>query len=102
MQEMKRTTDGFSYIFEKTLDSNEEVIIKIPDVSPNKKSISDIGWQTSDESVTLYGTLSDDPEGDSAIWQEIGGGEEINRTVSALKAVCGNYDAHIVIRVIFN
>ena len=102
MQEMTRTTDGYNFVFEKSLDANETVIVKLPDVSPNKKSICDIGWQTSDESVTLYGTLSADPEDNSAIWQEIGADDEINKTVSALKAVSGDYDARIVIRVIFN
>ena len=101
MQEMTRTNEGFNFVFEKELSANEEVIVKIPDVSPNKKSISDIGWQT-DGDITLYGTLSQDPEADSAIWQEIGEGEEINKTVFALKAVCGGNSANIVIRVIFN
>lgn len=100
MVEMTRTTDGYNFIYEATLDVNDEVIVKIPDVSPNKKSISDIGWQT-DGDITLYGTLSQDPEAD-AIWQEIGSGEEINKTVSALMAVCGENGANIVIRVIFN
>ena len=101
MQEMKRTTDGFNFVFQEELSANGEVIVKIPDVSPNKKSISDIGWQT-DGDVTLYGTLSAEPEDNSAIWQEIEEGEEINKAVYALKAVCGAESANIVIRVIFN
>ena len=101
MEEMTRVNDGYSYIFEAELDANEEVIVKIPDVSPNKKSISDIGWQT-DGDVSLYGTLSSDPDDEFAIWQEIGSGEEINKTVSALMAVCGEENASVAIRVIFN
>lgn len=101
MQEMTRTSDGFNFIFEKALDASDTVIVKIPDVSPNKKSISDIGWQT-DGDITLYGTLASDPEDNSAIWQEISENDEVNRTVSALKAVCGDEGASLVIRVIFN
>ncbi len=101
MQEMTRTTDGYNFIYEAELRANEEVIVKIPDVSPNKKSICDIGWQT-DGDVSLYGTLSQDPDDEFAIWQEIGSGEEINKTVSALLAVCGEEPAKLLIRVIFN
>ena len=101
MQEMTRTTDGYNFVYEAELRANEEVIVKIPDVSPNKRSISDIGWQASGD-VTLCGTLSAEPEDNAAIWQEIEEGEEINKTVYALKAVCGEQSAGIVIRVIFN
>ncbi len=101
MHDMKRTTDGFNFVFEKLLSANETAIVKIPDVSPNKKSIGDIGWQ-SDGDVTLYGTLSSEPESNSAIWQEIDENDEVNRTVSALKLVCGDEGASVVIRVIFN
>lgn len=101
MHDMKRTTDGFNFVFEKLLSANETAIVKIPDVSPNKKSISDIGWQ-SDGDVTLYGTLSGNPEDNSAIWQEIDEDSEINKTVYALKVVNGSAACNIVIRAIFN
>ena len=101
MEEMTRLTEGYNFIYEADLEANDEVIVKIPDVSHNKRSISDIGWQT-DGDVTLYGTLASDPEDNAAIWQEISENDEVNRTVSALKAVCGDEGASIVVRVIFN
>ena len=52
MQEFKRTTNGFNFVFEKELESNETVILKMPPVSSNKRGFDDIGWQ-SDGDVKL-------------------------------------------------
>lgn len=101
MLEFKRTTNGFNYIFEKELAANETVILKMPDVSPHKRGVNDIGWQT-DGDVTLYGTLSSDPESDNALWQEIKDGDEVNKTVSAFKIVNGSSACSIVIRAIMD
>ena len=101
MFEFKRTTNAFNYVFEKDLDPSEEVIVKMPPVSPNKRGINDIGWQ-SNGNVTLYGTLSSDPESENAMWQEILPDDEINKTVSAIKIVNGETACRIVIRAIFN
>lgn len=101
MQEFTRTTNGFNYVFEKTLAPNETVIVKMPVVSTNKRGINDIGWMCSD-GVKLYATLSSNPESEGAMWQEIALGAEINKTVSAIKVDNGNANATVVIRAILN
>lgn len=101
MLEFKRTTNGFNFVFEKKLSAGENVVVKMPPVSANKRGFGDIGWQ-SDGDVRLYGTLSRDPEGDNALWQEINPFDEVNRTVSALKIVNEGNQCEIVIRVLLN
>lgn len=101
MQEFKRTTNGFNFVFEKELESNETVILKMPPVSSNKRGFNDIGWQ-SDGDVKLYGTLSRNPEGSKALWQEINPLDEVNRTVSALKIINEGASCSVVVRVLLN
>lgn len=90
-----------SYIYENELEANAQVILKMPDTSPNAGTINDIGWSAS-EDITIYSTLASDPEDESAIWQEIEEGKEINKTVSALKLVNGATACNVVVRVIYN
>lgn len=90
---------GFSYIFEKTLEANEEVIVKMPVPSANKRGINDIGWQSTGD-VTLYGTLFPDVGRDDVIWEKIEENNDINKTVSGIKVVCGSVPCRIVIRAI--
>ncbi|MBR6603134.1 MAG: hypothetical protein IKK94_03870 [Clostridia bacterium] len=99
MDKFEKVTQGFNFVYEKALAANETVILEMPAVSHNKRSINDIGWQ-SDGNVKLYGTLSKNPESESALWQEIDAGDEINKTVSALKILCGDLACNIVVRVI--
>ena len=102
MDEFKRGhINGFNFVYEKKLRANEERILKMPAVTPNKRGINDIGWQA-DGDVTLYGTLSSNPNHEDALWQEIRENEAVNKTVSALKIVNGDHDCFIVIRVILN
>lgn len=101
MDEFKRTTNGFNFVYERELTANQTVILKMPSVSPNKRGINDIGWQT-DGDVTLYGTLSSHPEGSKALWQEIREHDEVNKTVAAIKIVNSGTACNIVIRAILN
>ena len=101
MLDFTRTTNAFNYIFERDLAANEEVILKMPVVSPNKRGINDIGWQ-SDGDVKLYGTLSSNPEGEGTMWQEILPDDEVNKTVFAIKIVNGSSACKIAIRAILN
>lgn len=101
MQEFKRTTNGFNFVYEDELEANGTVILKMPPVSPNKRGINDIGWQ-SDGDITLFGTLSSEPESDDALWQEIKDGEEVNKTVYALKVVNNGAACKVAIRAILN
>lgn len=101
MQEFKRTTDGFNFLYEDELEANGTVILKMPPVSPNKRGINDIGWQ-SDGDISLFGTLSSEPESDDALWQEIKDGEEVNKTVYALKVVNNGAACKVAIRAILN
>lgn len=101
MLQFKRTTNGFNFVFERRLAANETVILKMPSVSPSKRGINDIGWQT-DGDVTLYGTLSSSPESPTALWQEIREHDEVNKTVSAIKIENGASACNIVIRAILN
>lgn len=99
MDKFERVTNGFNFVYEKELAANETVILQMPSVSPNKRSVNDIGWQ-SDGNVTLYGTLSGNPESDKALWQEIKEGDEVNKTVSAIKIVNGGFDCKVAVRAI--
>lgn len=90
---------GFSYTFEKELEANEEVIVKMPVPSANKRGINDIGWQSTGD-VTLYGTLFPDVSRDDVIWEKIEENNDINKTVSGIKVVCGSAPCRIVIRAI--
>ena len=101
MYEFKRSTNGFAYTFEKSLAAHEQIIIKMPPVSPNKRGINDIGW-VSNGTVALYGTISADPE-NTTLWQQIIDRDEVNKTVTALKAVNnGNSGCSIIIKAILN
>ena len=101
MLEFKKSHfNGFNYVFEKHLKPYEEVIIKTPPVSANKRGINDIGWQ-SDGEVTLWGTLSNDPE-HTTLWQQIIDRDEVNKTIYALKVVNGQKACDVIIRVILN
>ena len=99
MDNFTRVTDAFNYVYEKSLEEGEIVILAMPAVSPNKRSVNDIGWQT-DGDATLYGTLSSSPENESALWQELKDGDEVNKTVSAIKIVNGGTACNVAIRVI--
>lgn len=99
MDKFKKVTNGFNFVYEKEFAANESVILAMPPVSPNKRGVNDIGWQT-DGDVTVYGTLSSDPESEKALWQEIKDSDEVNKTVSAIKIVNGGSACSIVIRAI--
>ena len=98
--EFNRTTNAFNFVFEKVLEANETVMVKMPAVSANKRGINDIGWQT-DGDVTLYGTLSSKPTSETALWQIIEDNDDVNKTVSAIKIVNNAGACNIAIRVIF-
>ncbi len=101
MYSFKNTSNGFNYVFEKVLAPNEELLLKMPPVSPNKRGFNDIGWQAN-SNVELYGTLALNPKSDSAIWQKIEPYDEVNKTISALKIVNGDEECTIVIRALLN
>ncbi len=98
MVEFKNDSNGFNYVFEKELTPNEEVILKMPRVSPNKRSVNDIGWMCDDD-VDVYATLASDPE-TTSMWQEVRQHDDVNKTISALKIVNGSSFCNIVVRVI--
>lgn len=99
MDRFGKETNAFNFVYEKSLAANETVVVKMPVVSANKRSVNEIGWQTDGE-VTLYGTLSSKPESENALWQEFKENDAINKTVSAIKAVNSGATCNIVIRVI--
>ena len=99
--EFERTTNAFNFVFERNLKEGEEVIVKMPAVSANKRGINDIGW-ASNGNVTVSGTLAKNPKNPDALWQEIRDFDEVNKVTSALK-IKNNGDAcRIEIRAIFN
>ena len=101
LYEFERTTNAFNFVFEKDLIEGEEIIVKMPVVSANKRGINDIGW-LSDGDVKLFGTLSKNPKSDKALWQEIRENDEVNKVTSALKIVNNGDACRIEIRAIFN
>ena len=98
MVEFKNESNGFNYVFEKELTPNEEIILKMPRVSANKRSVNDIGWMCDNE-VAIYATLASDPE-TTNMWQEVRQNDDINKTISALKIVNGSSYCNIAVRVI--
>lgn len=100
MEQFKRETSGFNYVYErKFTGQSDTVVLRMPSVSPNKRSVAAIAWQTEGD-IALYATLSSEPEGDNAMWQQINAGEEINGAVTAFKIVEGTGAGKIAIRVI--
>ena len=97
---MVRIGDGFNYVLEGALEAGATVFVKMPPVSANKRGVNDIGWQCDGDDVTMYGTLSENPE-KTLMWSEIKRNYVVNKTISAIKIV--NNDAvpcNICLRVI--
>lgn len=102
LYEFDRTgTTGFNFVFEKDLEANETVIVKMPAISANKRGINDIGW-LSDGDVTLYGTLAKNPISENALWQEIRVYDEVNKTTAAIKIKNNGGACRIEMRAILN
>lgn len=87
----QKSTNGFDYYFEKELAPGEEILLKMPAISPNKRGVNDIGWQVNGD-IELWATLSYKPESASAIWTKIENYDEVNKTVSYIKII--NNDEH--------
>lgn len=98
MEQLTRQGSGYNYILEAEIDADDNIIVAVPSCGKGHECISDIGWQ-SDGDVTIYGTLSSDPE-NTEMWQEIEAGEEINKTVSALKIVNNGAACSVVVKII--
>ena len=96
----KTGTTGFNFVFEKDLNANETVIVKMPAISANKRGINDIGW-ISDGRVTLYGTLAKNPKSEKALWQEIRENDDVNKVTAAIKIVNNGDACRIEMRAIF-
>lgn len=99
MEHFSRTTNGFNFVYEKTIPEGADLILKMPAVSSNKRSVNDIGWQT-DGNVELYGTLSGKPESDRAVWQLIESNDDINKTVTALRIVNKGPACNVAVKAI--
>ena len=95
----EQPTNAFNFVFEKDLTANDEVIVKMPAVSANKRGINDIGWASNGD-ITLYGTLERDPK-NAVLWQEIRENDEVNKTTSFLKIKNNGDSCKVVIRAIF-
>ena len=92
---------GFDFVFEKDLKANETILVRMPAISANKRGVNDIGWM-SDGDVTLYGTLSDNPKSEKALWQEIRDNDEVNKVTAAIKIVNNGDACRIEMRAILN
>lgn len=101
MEEMKRTTNAFHYVFERNLKAGETVLVKVPRVSANKRGVGDIGWQT-DGNVTVYATLASHPSAASTLWQELCPNDDVNHTVSAFKIQNNGEVCRVTVRVLLN
>ena len=99
--DFERITNAFNFVFEKDLNANEVVIVRMPAVSANKRGINDIGW-LSDGDVKMYGTIAKNPKSEKALWQEIRENDEINKVTSALVIVNNGGACRIEMRAIFN
>lgn len=108
--EFQRTTNAFNFVFRKDLDANEAIIVRMPPVSANKRGINDIGWisnaeidkETQQPKIRLYGTLAENLRDGSALIQEIGANDEVNKTTSAIIVENLGGACRIEMRAIFN
>ena len=102
MENFERTTNAFNFVFEKNVPAGETVIVKMPQVSANKRGINDIGFAYED-GIELYGTLASCPDCQTAIWQKIEPYDDVNKTISFIKIVnTGDNAARVNIRALFN
>lgn len=90
---------GFSYKAEGDVNAGEEIILTFPRVTANRRGVNAIGWQI-DGDAKLYATLSNTPEREGAIWQEIRNDEDVNKTAAAIKFVGGAGKSHCWVRII--
>jgi hypothetical protein len=97
---VKTDNTGFNYGVSGAIDAGEEVIIRFPNVTANKRGVNDIGW-TIDGDAKLYATLAQPPYTD-AIWQEIRPDDGINKTAAAVKVVAGEETSKVHLRVILS
>lgn len=94
-------TTGFNFVFEKDLEANETIIVKMPPISANKRGINDIGWLSNGD-VKLYGTLAKNPKSENALWQEIREYDEVNKVTAAIKIENKGVACRIEMRAILN
>ena len=92
---------GFNFVFEKDLIENEEIIVKMPAISANKRGVNDIGWM-SDGDITIEGTLAKNPKAQNALWQEIRDHDEVNKVTAAIKIKNNGGPCRIEMRAILN
>ena len=98
---VKSDNTGFNYGASGEVDAGESVILRFPVVTANKRGVNDIGWQI-DGDAKLYATLSDHPEDERTIWQEIRSDEDINKCAAAIKVVGVSGTSTVYVRVILN
>ena len=94
-----RTTNAFSFVFEKDLEMGDILVVKMPEVSANKRGVNDIGWMC-DGNIKLYATLSENPKSEKALWQEIRDYDEVNKVASAIAIVNEGDDCRFEMRAI--
>lgn len=104
---------GFNYYYggkvggkvtEDGVTAQKGVMVLIPEVTPNKRSVNDIGWMVNSQDVKVFGTISQNPEendGENAFWQELSATEDVNKVCTALMFMNeGVSEADIAVRVI--
>jgi hypothetical protein len=100
----KRETTGFSFVFDKWLETGEKIYLRMPAISANKRGVNDIGWMSNAEkgALTISGTFAENPKSDDALWMVIRENDEINKTTAALKIENSGKRCKIEIRAILN
>ena len=98
---VKTDNTGFNYRWNGKVSAGEEIILRLPLVTANKRGVNDIGWQI-DGDARLFATVSDFREDSTVIWQEIFDDEGINKTASAVKLIGGAGVSDVWLRVILN
>jgi hypothetical protein len=94
------STNGFNYVFEKHLEPNTEIFVKLPTVSANKRGINDIAWMVKGDGA-LFGTIAKNPF-ETDLWQLINENDEVNKVTSVIKIVSGESGCDVAIRAILN
>lgn len=96
----RSATNGFAYFYDGCVKPGVPLILKMPPRTANRRGVNDIGFAY-DDGITLYATLSQQPDDENAVWQQIQPFDEINKTVCWIMAVNnGTADGHVNVNVI--
>lgn len=93
--------NGYRWIYERSgsnrLKQEETVILQTPPINATQRAVNDFGWQTNGTGVAVYGTMSENPYSDNALWSKITNSTAINKTVSGIMIINNGAECDITV-----